>query len=145
MNKMKMIFTQTLMISTAILLGLGLQALASFLTAPENSSTLWPWYMPLSIILAGFLCSLPTLFIENMENLNSGTMKMRIVLHFLSVLVVVSLCGLLFNWYENIKEYMIIFIMYVLIYAFVWAATFWIGKADENKINEAIKAIRDEE
>ena len=35
--------------------------------------------------------------------------------------------------------------MIVIIYAFTWVATYWLLKSDENKINDALKDVRDEE
>ena len=54
-------------------------------------------------------------------------------------------CGYLFGWYDSAAGFAVIGGMYVLIYGFVWAASIWMGKADEKKINEAIDGIRDEE
>ena len=62
MKKWRLIFIQTLMISTGILFGVGVQALVGHLqTGSETLS--WQWYIPLSIIFTGFLCSLATLLL----------------------------------------------------------------------------------
>ena len=144
MNKAKVIFNQTLMISTAILFGLGVQT-SRFYMMGDVAIIEWPWYIPLSIILTGFLCSVPSVLLMEDDKLSSGHLKIRIVFHFLCLWGVVSVCGYLFHWYSNVSNYIPIVIMYVLIYGFVWLATLWITKSDENKINEAIKEIRDEE
>ena len=62
MKKWKIVFNQTLMISTGILFGLGVQKLIEWLRNKDTSIN-WPWYIPLSIILTGFLCALATLFL----------------------------------------------------------------------------------
>lgn len=144
MNKAKLIFNQTLMISTAILLGMGIRAAVLFLMTGEPRVD-WQWYLPLSIILVGFLCALASLLLYDDSVMSSVKMRLRICLHFLLVFGIVSLSGFLFNWYSSPAQYLLIVVMYVLIYAFVWIATIWELRADADKINNAISEIRDEE
>lgn len=144
MNKAKLVFNQTIMISTAILFGLGVQT-SQYYMMGDVSVIEWPWYIPLSIILTGFLCSIPSLLFVEDDKLSIKHIKVRIVLHFICLLGVVSLCGYLFHWYDSWSNYVPIVVMYVLIYCFVWLATLWMTKSDENKINEAIKDIQDED
>ena len=144
MKKWRLIFMQTLMISTGILFGVGVQALVGHLqTGSETLS--WQWYIPLSIIFTGFLCSLATLLLREDDGKDITRSRLRIVLHFLLLFGVVAGCGYLFGWYDSAAGFAVIGGMYVLIYGFVWAASIWMGKADEKKINEAIDGIRDEE
>ena len=144
MKKWKLIFSQTLMISTGILFGVGVQALIQHLnTGMKNLE--WQWYIPLSIIFTGFLCALASLFLLEDEGEKVSRSGLRIVLHFLFLFGVVAGCGYLFGWYDNALGLAVIGGMYVLIYGFVWAGSLWMGKADEKKINEAIDQIRDEE
>lgn len=144
MNKIKIIFTQTLMISTAILFGIGIGNALSFFIKGTASFN-WQWYIPLSITLSGFLCSLPTVFILSLDQLNTKAMWMRIFLHFICVAVIVVGCGYFFHWYDSLAGLIPILINYIIIYVFVWAATAWMGKTDEKKINEAIRDYQDEE
>ena len=62
MKRCKIIFNQTLMISTGILFGLGIQELIRWL-AGGITEIRWPWYIPLTIIFTGLLCSLASLFL----------------------------------------------------------------------------------
>ena len=144
MNKIKILFNQTLMISTAILFGVGIQMLICHFFENDDILT-WPWYVPLSIVLTGFLCSLPTMVLIYDTEVPGKRMLVRIAIHFVLVGSVVSLCGFLFKWYETLDEYLPILIMYIVIYLFVWAATGWLTKSDEKKINAAIKDIQDRE
>ena len=66
MKRAKIIFNQTLMISTGILFGLGIQALINYLAGGKAEIT-WPWYIPLSVILTGFLCALATALLIDRE------------------------------------------------------------------------------
>ena len=92
MRKWKLIFSQTLMISTGILFGVGVQALIQHLnTGIKNLE--WQWYIPLSIILTGFLCALATLFLLEDEGRSVSQSRIRIVLHFIFLFLVVAGCG----------------------------------------------------
>lgn len=144
MSKGKLIFHQTLMISTAILFGLGIQAAICRIMNGEYTIE-WQWYIPLSVIVTGFLCAVPSLLLLEDDRLSSNHIKIRIILHFVFLGGVVSLSGYLFRWYSKFNQFISIAMIYVLIYGFVWGATLWVTKSDENRINEAIKEIQDEE
>lgn len=144
MSKLKIVFYQTLMISTAILFGIGIQTLVLHLTSDYETMS-WQWYIPLSIVLAGFLCSVPTILLLSMDNLSPVAMKIHIGIHFILVGGIVSGCGMLFGWFATWKEYAPILVMYVIIYFLTWFTTLWIARSDDKKINEAIKDFWDEE
>ena len=144
MQKVKTIFSQTLMISTAILFGIGmLMLIQHFLLGVQTCS--FQWSDPLSICLTGFLSSLPTYFLLDLDNLKKSEVRIRMGIHFVSVLGIVVLCASLFRWFGQIINLRILCFMYSLIYLFVWGVTAWMAKADEIKINEAIKDLQDSE
>lgn len=143
MNKAKLVFNHTLMISTAILFGMGIRTAVLYFKEGQYTIS-WQWYIPLSIVAVGFLCSLASLLLLGDDG-SMVKLRIRICLHCLLVFCIVSLCGYLFDWYSGILDYLIIVVMYVIIYAFVWISTSWMLKADEKKINDAISKIRDEE
>ncbi|MCR5507799.1 MAG: DUF3021 domain-containing protein [Lachnospiraceae bacterium] len=144
MNKAKIIFNQTLMISTAILFGMGIRTAVLYLAAGQYMIN-WQWYIPLSIVMVGFFCALASLILYDDSDAGRISQRLRICIHFLLVFGIVSLFGYLFDWYSDLPQYLLIVIMYIVIYAFVWISTIWILKADADKINDAIKEIRDEE
>jgi len=144
MQKVKTIFSQTLMISTAILFGIGMLMLMQHFSLGVQTFS-FQWSDPLSICLTGFLSSLPTYFLLDMDNLKKSEVWIRMGIHFVSVLGIVVLCASLFHWFGQIINLRIICLMYSAIYLFVWGATAWIAKADEIKINEAIKDLQDSE
>ncbi len=143
MSKIKIIFSQTLMISTAILFGLGVQAFFYMLYGNGDRIS-WQWFIPLSIIVTAFLCSVPTLLLLD-EAVSSKNFTIRQILHFFCVLAVLSLCGWLFDWYDSVRSYLFVLVMYVIIYVFVCIATYWLAKNDEIKINDALDGVRDDE
>ena len=144
MTKLKILFNQTLMISTAVLFGVGVQTFFGYIIQGKADFT-WPWYTPLSIVLTGFLCALPTTLLLDSDEGSKKRSILRTLIHFILVVSVVSLCGYLFGWYDCLSDYIPILVMCILIYFFVWISTLWLMKADEKKINEAIEQLRDEE
>ena len=115
MNKVKLIYNQTLMISTGILFTMGIRTVVLYFTDGEYMIN-WEWYIPIS----------------------KG-------IHFVLVYGIVSLCGYIFRWYTNLREYLFIVMLYVIIYVCVWVYSIWMFKNDEKMINKAIDEIRDEE
>ena len=144
MQKVKTIFSQTLMISTAILFGIGILMLIQHFSLGVQTFSL-QWSDPLSICLTGFLSSLPTYFLLDLDSLKKSEVRIRMGIHFVLVLGIVVLCASLFHWFGQIINLRIICLMYSLIYLFVWGTTAWMAKADEIKINEAIKDLQDSE
>ncbi len=144
MQNVKIIFNQSIMISAATLLGIGIQMLIQHIVSGEVTFT-WKWYIPLSICLTGFLSSLPTCFLLDLDRLKKEVVWIRIGIHFILVGSIVGVCGYLFCWYDSVPDCMGILLMYIIIYVFVWGATAWLAKSDEKKINEAIKDMQDTE
>lgn len=144
MSKIKVVFVQTVIVSTAILAVLGIKCMLIYFRY-GISDVSWTWYIPLSIIITGFLCSLPTLLLMSADNENGKVMWLRIALHFVCLGAIVSLSGFLFSWYKSVQEYLSVILIYVLIYVFAWFVTAWLAKSDEKKINKAIEEYRDKE
>ena len=144
MQKLKIIFHQTFMISTAILFGIGMLMLIQHFSLGVQTFS-FQWSDPLSICFTGFLSSLPTYFLLDLDNLKKSKVRIRMGIHFVSVLGIVVLCTSLFHWFGQIINLRVLCLMYSFIYLFVWGVTAWMAKADEIKINEAIKALQDSE
>lgn len=142
MDKLKIVFQQTLMISTGILFIVGIEGFLSHLMG--KSFTL-EWYDPLSMILTGFLCSLPTWLLILKEDSVKKHFIWTLILHCLALWAIVSIMGWIFHWYSSPREYLFVAIAYFAVYVFVWAATIWIQRSEDNKINEALKNIQDKE
>lgn len=140
MNKVKIIFIQTMMISTGMLLVLGIEG---FIKHINGSDISFSWYYPISIIITGFLCALPTLLFYLNEDGSFGIIK--IIGHFILLLLIIIFCGKIFKWYKEADELISMVITYIVIYVSVWFATLWLMKIDDNKINNALKEIQDEE
>ena len=137
MNKLKMLFTQASFISVGIFLGVGIAQVIYHLMGDEYAPE---WYFSLSVILAGIICSLPSLIlcVENFKTY-------LIAVHFGILFIAVSLLGFLFKWYTNLIGYFIVMGIFVCVYVFTWFAMLWIYEKDDKAINSALDSIRDEE
>ena len=139
MSKLKMVFLQTSFISLGIFLAVGVaQTVMHFL----GNTYATEWYVLLSVILAGVLCSLPS-FILCIEKIKP--FFIRILIQFIMVFAAVSLLGWLFKWYTNIIGYLFVILIFVCVYVFVWVMTKWFYVKEDKEINNALDSIRDEE
>ena len=71
--------------------------------------------------------------------------KLKLALHFVILLVVVSFLGWLFRWYTNPLGYAVVMGIFVFVYVITWVLMAWIYLKDDKAINSALDAIRDKE
>jgi len=142
MNMMKKLFVQSMVISTSILFLNGINFVFQHFTGNDISLA---WYQPITIILTGVLCSLPSILLENMDQWNRKKVWFMVVLHCLTLYAVVIGASFLFHWYSGLDGYVGVSVIFFTIYAFVWLTNRWLDKKDEKKINKALDAIRDKE
>ena len=129
-------------ISTAILFLNGVNAVIQHFAG--NDITL-QWYHPISIVLTGIFCALPTVLLRDKEQWDRKTFLIRVSLHCLLLYAIVAGAGRLFRWYTDPESFAGVSVIFFMVYAFVWLSSHWIDKQDEKKINHALDAIRDDE
>ena len=145
MNKLKIFFSQSLMISTGTLFVFAIMEMIGYFVNGCVSFE-YPWYHSVSIILNGILTTVPTYIIFRMSEVKSKILSFWcIVAHFIIVGAITLTMGYFFGWYGTWKGFAIVLAGYIFVYIFVWGATLWMTKVDEKKINMAIDKIRDEE
>ena len=142
MNIVKKLFVQSMIISTSILLLNGINMVIQHLRG--NDLTL-QWYHPVTIVLTGILCALPTVLLRGSDQWDRKTFWRRVTLHCLSLYAVVAGAGRLFGWYDDAESLISISVIFFIIYVFVWLSSHWLDKQDEKKINHALDNIRDPE
>lgn len=142
MKTLKLLFQQAMTITTGIVIVMSIEGIIFHVTSGDAFS--FKWYHPLSILLAGVLCALPTL-IWMAEETTRKTFFLKLILHYLSLAVVVGVIGFLFRWYDGWFSAFCLCVSYTFVYAFVWLVTLWLSKKDEREINDALAQIRDEE
>lgn len=139
MSKLKLLFLQTSFISLGIFFGVGITNLIMHF---RGDTFIGEWYFLLSVILAGVLCSLPSLILYA-EKIKPFFIK--IIIHFCTLFAAVSLLGWLFNWYSELMGYAIVMLIFIFVYIFVWLVTKWIYIKEDKEINNALNSIRDDE
>ena len=144
MNKFKLWFEQTMMISFAIFVGIIIEGLVYSFMGDNLADFNLTWLQLVSVILTGAVCSLPTLFWLT-DDLPRNKFIVRIILHCICLYAVVALFGFVFKWFEHMDGFIFMTIIYFMVYIFVWLVTLWFHKRDENQINKALDDIRDEE
>ena len=146
MNKLKLWFTQTMMISFAILTGIIIEGLVySIFGRDDLASFSLSWLQLLSIVLTGALCSVPTVLFLTDTDIPRKKYIVRIALHCLGLYLIVSLFGWIFKWFTNLGGFIMVTAIFFLVYVFVWTVSIWLYKRDDKKINMALDDIRDEE
>ena len=142
MNIVKKLFVQSMIISTSILFLNGINMVIQHFAG--NDITL-QWFHPVSIILTGILCALPTILLRDSDQWDRKTFWRRVPLHCLLLCAVVAGAGWLFGWYNDAESLISISVIFFIIYVFVWLSSHWLDKQDEKKINHALDTIRDSE
>ena len=142
MNIMKKIFVQSMVISTSILLLNGINAVIQHFA---GNDMILLWYHPISIVLAGSLCSLPTFLLRDMESWSRKTFAVRVILHCLSLYAVIVGMGYLFGWFTGLDGLAGVSFVFFVTYAFVWLSSHWLDQRDAKMINHALDSIRDRE
>ncbi len=142
MNILKKLFVQSMAISTSILFLNGINAVIQHF---RGTDLVLQWYHPLTIVLVGILCAVPTILLRDSDTWDRKTFLLRVSLHCLALYAVIAGAGYLFGWYIDAESFLSVSVIVFLVYAFVWVSSLWLDKQDEKKINRALDAIRDEE
>ncbi len=142
MNAAKKLFVQSMIISTSILFLNGINAVFQHFS---GNDIVLEWYHPISIVLTGVLCSVPTVLLLDWDQWDKKTLGFRAALHCLALYAAVSGAGWLFKWYTDGEGFVDLSVVFFVIYAFVWLSSHWLDKQDEKKINRALDEIRDSE
>ena len=142
MNITRKLFIQSMAISSAILFLNGINAVIRHFTG--NDITM-EWYHPITIVLTGVLCALPTVLLRGEDQWDRKAFWIRVSVHCLALYVIVAGAGWLFRWYTDPESFVSVSIIFFIVYVFVWLSSHWLDKQDEKKINHALDTIRDEE
>lgn len=139
MDKLKMIFQQTMMVSFGIVMCMGIEGIV------YRADVVFRWYHPISIVITGLLCSFASLILYFEHEVPRRKYVGRIILHFALLFVMVMGLGWLFKWYTKPDGAIFLAVLFFGVYIFVWVASFWMGSFDQKKINSALDGIRDDE
>lgn len=108
---------------------------ATTLGGVEYYPTEYPWM----ILLTGLLTSFPALIYHSKKELSEKQLKIRFVIHFIVVAGIVMTLGYIWKWYESLGYAVIVFLMYMFVYAIVMAYSYFIQYRTAISINKALK------
>ena len=145
MNKLKLIFEQTMMVSFMVLCYISVLGLLAL----SGTDTGFPWYIPGSIVLASFFCSLVTVLLlsdaGDSKDESPAKYYIKLVAHFILLYALIMGFGYLFYWYRGTVGFILTSVVYVIIYAGTWVGTRLVFLHDDKIIGDALDKIRDEE
>ena len=142
MNITKKLFVQSMAIATGILFLNGINAVVGHFAGHD---IVMEWYHPITIVLTGVFCALPTILLRDYEQWDRKTFWIRLSVHCMVLYAVVISAGWLFRWYTDTDSFISVSVIFFLVYTFVWLSSHWLDKQDEKKINHALDEIRDDE
>lgn len=142
MSKIKFLYQHAIIIAVGILFVVAIEGLLLHFTGKGDEFAL-QWYHPISMIISGIICAIPSLALEGYEELETRKFVMRIAIHFTLLYCVVMLLGYIFVWYDSVSGFAYVSVAYIVVYIIVWASSIWIYRQDDVKINEALKDIQD--
>lgn len=143
MGRIKILCQQAMMIVAGVVVATAVEGIIYHIL---DDDVHFGWTLPISILLAGVLGALPSLFLELLQSTRKKSAAVSIILlHFIFVYLVVITIGYFFGWYSHLDGFIFVTVEYVLIYGFVWLGTIWFMKNDDKKINSVLDEIRDEE
>ncbi len=132
----KILYTQAISISIMLLLIRGIISLIAYL---NGDATIFPWYFPLETVLVGVVTALPSLLFYSHNELSKKAYICRIFVHFTLVLSIVTGLGCLFKWFVSVKEYLMVFAIFIIIYIGIWGLSYLFFLREEKSINKSLK------
>lgn len=116
-------------------------SLANSLEGVQYYPSDYPW----GIMFVGAVTALPSLIFYSKKEISTNQIKIRFVIHFFVVGAIVLTIGYLWQWYTTIGYAVIVFLMYVFVYAIVLAYSYFIQYRTASSINEALKRFNSDE
>lgn len=105
----------------------------------------YPAEFPWMIMLTGAITALPAFIYHVKKEISKKQLIIRFVIHFTVVGAIVLLLGYVWKWYESFEYAILVFIMYVFVYAIVSAYSYFIQYRDAQSINKALEKFNADE
>ncbi len=135
-DMIKIVFQHFLMITVGVLFFTGISAFSR-----ESYPATYPW----AVLLSGVVGSVPSLLFYFRNEPTRGQFIVRVVLHFIFIVIAIMTLGYFFGWYTDFSEGISVFIGVIIVYVLVWVLSFWLDQAQANSINDALKRLNDDE
>ena len=120
-------------------------AAATFITFLENQAQLnvkilW------QIIIVSFVTALSCIILYSKNELNKKQFLIRVVINYITINIIVIVCGYLFNWIKtgDIIELLSLIVSIFLVYIFVWVISYKNDTKTAKRINQKIEEYNKE-
>lgn len=137
-EKIKTLITHFFVITVSVLFVI---SLANTIDGAKYYPSSFPW----TVLLTGLLTALPSFVFFSKKELSKKNFAVRLVLNFLINGSIVLFLGYLWKWYTTFGYAMIVFAMYVFVYAIVIAYSYFVQYRTAKSINEALKKFNADE
>ena len=120
-------------------------AAATFITFLQNEAQLnvkilW------QIIIVSFVTALSCIILYSKNELNKKQFLIRVVINYITINIIVIVCGYLFNWIKtgDIIELLSLIVSIFLVYIFVWVISYKNDTKTAKRINQKIEEYNKE-
>lgn len=137
-DTIKTLITHFFVITVSVLFVI---SLATALDGVEYYPASYPWM----IFLTGVLTTLPSIIFYSKKELSKKSYRIRTVIDFLINGSIVMILGYLWKWYTTFGYAILVFLMYVFVYAVVVAYSYFIQYRTAQSINKALERFNSDE
>lgn len=116
-------------------------SLATTLSGVEYYPAEYPWM----VMLTGLLTALPAFIYHEKRAISKKQLILRFIIHFTVTGAIVMFLGYIWKWYESFGYAVLVFLMYVFVYAIVSAYSYFIQYRDAQSINKALERFNADE
>lgn len=135
-DMLKMVVQHFFMITVGVLFFTGISALSR-----ESYPAIYPW----TVMLSGVVGSVPSLLFYFKSEPTRGQFVVRVILHFIFIVIAIMTLGYLLGWYTDLAEGVSVFVGILIVYVLVWALSYRLNITQAKNINDALNRINDDE
>lgn len=137
-NTLKMILSHFFVITVGVLFVTSISEILDHGFSLEYTfSASYPW----TVMLTGVLGALPSLLFYFKKEPTRKQFLIRIIIHFILIVMLILTEGKLVGWYSNLVEGLSIFASILAIYVLVWFITYRANKNTAKNINKALQNL----
>lgn len=137
-DTIKTLITHFFVITVSVLFVI---SLANSIEGVECYPASYPWM----VLITGVLTTLPSLIFFSKKELNKKSYRIRTVINFLINGSIVMILGYLWRWYTDFGYALLVFLMYVFVYAIVCAYSYFVQYHTAQSINKALEKFNADE
>ncbi|MBP3604543.1 MAG: DUF3021 family protein [Lachnospiraceae bacterium] len=132
MARLKVLLDVFTKVTTCVVLGVAVYCMIFFPELNFDTDIMW------QILLVSFLTSAGTLMYT--DDITKNSMKIRCVIHYFMVNVIVVVCGLWFEWFyaDNLPQVIGMLVLIAIIYLFVSVVTWKSVMKEAELMNERL-------